>query len=568
MVVIIVTGTLFLSAPHIPSPDEKAAVVFAVIIFLFTFVSEIDIIMVYRVKSFMALLVALIMQGCIFQMGYRAELGKAEELMEEHPDSAYAIIDNINSLELSSDEALALYGLLRLEVEYRCYKPATLDSLIDFSIRYFEKNKDIQRLARAYFYKGMTTYDSETHDRSLRYIKKAEEHARSLGDNTLNHKIYEGLVMINHKAKCYDMMLEYSKLSLECSRRDGRPYWLAYSLMHMANSYMFLDKDDSARICADKILPLLESLPEKDVAFFYAGVGCVYHTVKDDVKAENFLLKSLEMHPRHMAYDVLGDIYMSNGRYTEADSLWQKAMNTDDEQTKLAVYSSLIDYYGVLGNASAALDMARKRMKLKDEMIERREKVKITEIQLKYDKEVVEKEKYRELSFMLVVLVALLTAFLLFVYYHRRKVRMFHSIIEPIYDKIKKYEKQVFALENSGKNVMKEAERLKEKIDSLYHSLSDRVSRGEMLADEIKAGGTMAAWSNEDTDCFIDYYKVHCYDTIVGWEKEYKNPTPGQLAYLILTDMGYGRDDLMRILGISDSSLRSLRSRLKARKNV
>ncbi len=521
--------------------------------------------MIYRGKAFLVLLVAILMQGCIFQAGRRAELGKAERLMEEHPDSAYGIIDNISSLELSTDEALALYGLLRLEAEYRCYKPATRDSLIDFSISYFEKKGDIPRLVRACFYKGIATYDSGNHDESLRYVKMAEEQARTLGDNTLNHKIYEGLVMINQRARCYDMMLEYAKRSLECSRRDGRPYWVAYSLMHMANSYMFLDKDDSACVCADRILPLLKSLPDRDVAFFYAGIGCVYHAAKDDVRAERLLLKSLEMQPRHMVYDVLGDIYLHNGRYAEADSLWKKAMATDDEQTKLAVYSSMIDYYEVVGNAPAALDMARKRMRLKDEMIGRREKTKIMEIQLKYDKEVLEKEMYRKLTFTLLALLALFMAFLLFAYYHRRKVRMFHSIIEPFYDKIKKYERQVSELENSGKNVMKEAGRLKEKIETLYRSMSEQVSRGEMLVAGIKAGGTMAGWSGEDTDCFIDYYKVRFYDVVAGWEKEYRTPTQGQMVYLILADMGYNREDMMRILGIGDSSLRS---RLNARKKL
>ncbi len=515
---------------------------------------------------FIMLAAVMLLQGCLFSASRRDGLAVAERIMEDNPDSACRIIDGISPRDLSSDEALAVYGLLRMESAYRCYKPYDADSLTDFSIRYFEKSKDIPRLARTYFYKGMTVYGSGRHDEALTCVKKAEALARSLDDNTLNHKIYEGLVMINHQAKCYDMMLEYSKRSLECSRRDGRPYWLAYSLMHMANSYMFLDKDDSARVFADKILPLLESLPKKDVAFFYAGVGCVYHAGKDDVGAEKLLKKSVEMYPRHMAYDVLGDIYLSNGRFSEAELLWKKAMNTEDIQVRLSVYSSMMDYYEKLGNFSAAIDMARKRMKLKDEMIARREKVKIAEIQLKYDKEVVEKEMYQNVAMLLAALMFFLLIFFLFIYYHRHKVRKFHAIIDTAYDRIEKFEMQVQALESTGRDVMRDMERIRAKADSLYRSLAERVSRGNSLAGEIAAGATMATWSGEDTDCFIDYYKVHSYDAVAGWEKEYNNPTLGQMAYLILVDMGYGREDLMRILGIGDSSLRSIRSRLRARR--
>ena len=508
----------------------------------------------------------MLLQGCLFSASRRDGLAVAERIMEDNPDSACRIIDGISPRDLSSDEALAVYGLLRMESAYRCYKPYDADSLTDFSIRYFEKSKDIPRLARTYFYKGMTVYGSGRHDEALTCVKKAEALARSLDDNTLNHKIYEGLVMINHQARCYGMMLEYSKRSLECSRRDGRPYWLAYSLMHMANSYAYLDVYDSARVYADSLRPLLSSLPDSSAAYFYAGAGCVYHLTGDDTIAKQFFLKSIETSPEPTAYKVLADIYFKEGKHGKAEELWNTALQTDNLRLKYSIYGSMTEYYEKLGNFSAALDMARKRMKLKDEMIARREKVKIAEIQLKYDKEVVEKEMYQNVAMLLAALMFFLLIFFLFVYYHRHKVRKFHAIIDTAYGKIERFEMQVQALESTGKNVIRDMERIRAKADSLYRSLAERVSRGKSLAGEIAAGATMATWSGEDTDCFIDYYKVHSYDAVAGWEKEYKNPTPGQMAYLILVDMGYGREDLMRILGIGDSSLRSIRSRLRARR--
>lgn len=200
---------------------------------------------------------AALLSGCSLLHPHRAELHEADSIIEEHPDSAFRIVDNINLRELSGDADIALYGLLRTEAAYRCYQPAHSDSLIERSIEYFSRKRDIPRLVRSYFYKGITTYDNN-HNKALECIKKAETLAKKLNDNTLNHKIYEGLVMINDRAKCYEMMLKYAKLSLECSQRDSRPYWMAYSLMHVANSFMCLDKDDSARIYADKIFPLLK----------------------------------------------------------------------------------------------------------------------------------------------------------------------------------------------------------------------------------------------------------------------------------------------------------------------
>lgn len=189
-----------------------------------------------------------------------------------------------------------------------------------------------------------------------------------------------------------------------------------------------------------------------------------------------------------MAYDVLGDIFFSNREYAKAEALWKKALESDDIQLKVFVYSSMIDLYEKTGKPYAALDMARKRMKLKDEMIQRREKTRIAEMQMKYDNEVVKKQMYRKLTILLSVVIALLAALFIVVIYHRRKVRKFNGIIDMAFERIKKYEEQITILENSGKNVEDNVRRLHDKIDSIYSSISHRLAHGETLSGTDRGG--------------------------------------------------------------------------------
>lgn len=517
-------------------------------------------------SSFITILF-LALSSCSLIHPYRTELRQAENVMEENPDSAYKILEGISPKELSGDDDIALYGLLYTEALYRCYLPTTNDSIIDFSIRHFCRKKDTQRLSRSYFYKGITIYDSNRHDEALACIKKAELLAASLNDNALNHKIYEGLVMVNHQAKCFELMLKYSRLSLECSRHDGRPLWMAFSLIHMANSYCYLQEDDSARIYADMIIPLLDSLPESQKGFFYSGIGCVYHAVGDDAAAKRMLLESVRIKPRHMTYNVLGDIYHAEGKNDKAEEIWKKALCSADTAMLISVYGSMIDFYEKQGRLAEALAAARKKIQLNDEMIKRREKTKIAEMQLKYDNEVVKRKMYAKLTLLLSVVLVLLVTFFIFIYYHRSKVRTFHSKIYAAYSLIHNYEKQIRELEDSGRDVADEVAKLRRKIDMLNKSAAERLAHGEMLHEEIDAGGNMIRWNFDDISDFIDYYKVYNSKKMAEWEKEYNHPTQGQIVYLILADKGFGRDDLARIQNISTSSLRSIRARLNGRKD-
>ena len=83
-----------------------------------------------------------------------SELQKAESLIESKPDSALHILRNLSPKTCKSDENKALYGLLITEALDRLKLPLLPDSVIDFSINYFQKHPDPVRLANCYLYKG------------------------------------------------------------------------------------------------------------------------------------------------------------------------------------------------------------------------------------------------------------------------------------------------------------------------------------------------------------------------------------------------------------------------------
>ncbi|MDE7466174.1 MAG: hypothetical protein K2M59_07110 [Muribaculaceae bacterium] len=85
---------------------------------------------------------------------YDERLLKAEELMDNRPDSSLHILDSLNPAALRQERDKALYALLLTMARDKNHLDPGNDSLISTAVDYFSQNKDEERLARAYHYRG------------------------------------------------------------------------------------------------------------------------------------------------------------------------------------------------------------------------------------------------------------------------------------------------------------------------------------------------------------------------------------------------------------------------------
>ena len=101
----------------------------------------------------------------------------------------------------------------------------------------------------------------------------------------------------------------------------------------------------------------------------------------------------------------------------------------------------------------------------------------------------------------------------------------------------------------------------------------ERVSGGQggeetlrMVYDELRQGHPLSREIRGAESYLIDYYAIFVPEKYKKWSQEYEGLTPHMYTYLILMDMNYSDSDIQRILSISPSSLRSLRSRIMSRR--
>lgn len=82
------------------------------------------------------------------------ELNRAEALIETHPDSALSVLKSIIPTYIKYPAKRAFYGLLMIETFDRLKFPLSPDSLLNYSLNYYQKQNNVLCLVRCYLYRG------------------------------------------------------------------------------------------------------------------------------------------------------------------------------------------------------------------------------------------------------------------------------------------------------------------------------------------------------------------------------------------------------------------------------
>jgi hypothetical protein len=102
----------------------------------------------------LGLLCILTLAGCRQGAHYRADLLRADSVMDARPDSAYGIVARLRPDSLD-DANRALLCLLTTQAKWKTDRDISNDTAWDAAIRHFTEQEDYDRLAKCYYYKGV-----------------------------------------------------------------------------------------------------------------------------------------------------------------------------------------------------------------------------------------------------------------------------------------------------------------------------------------------------------------------------------------------------------------------------
>lgn len=501
--------------------------------------------------------------GCDHQHTFNRVLVEADSLVEQQADSALHLLENIPDVMNKGDESnRAYYTLLLMQAKYKCYESAPSDSLINAAVHYYEQTGNASLLCRAYYYRAMTFYEQGRHEEALLLLKKGEDLAIHNHDTLYMAKYHESLIKVNDDIKYYDMMLKYAKLFMSDAIHLKDTAVIARSYSHVSTAYYRVGLWKEAQNYLQRTMSLLHNTNPVTKSYILTNIGCYIHMKGDMETARYYLEESLKANPMPHTYAELGNVYADEGNIQEAEKNWQEALKTDDSQTLLNVLSSMQERYEQQHDYQSAISISNRIHQIKDSLTQASEQAALAEIQHKYDKQVVENKYYKVLVWLFGSLLLLIAISICYYYYHRRTVRRYTNQLTAKEEAIRNAQQRIALLEGMDGEHHEEIMALDAQIQMIRQQTHEQLGQGKEVYEAIAAGKKLQSTNKEHY--LIEYYSILRYEQYASWMNEYKDLTSRLLTYLILQDMGKSDSEIQDTLSITNSSLRSIKTRLKA----
>ena len=204
---------------------------------------------------------------------YAGVMDKAEALMEEHPDSAFALLNTVNKDSLGTETDKARYALLMSMALDKNYIDTTEFDVLQPAIDYYLKHGSPDEKLRTYYYQGRVYQNNKDYDQAMNVFTRADEIAKKSSDTlTLArtlvaqaftyHELYDFNNYIKYFLKAAHQYHSLGKFALEFDCHinalngsfimENKP--LTDSLMHVVTSrYANLEDSDYKRLQANKL---------------------------------------------------------------------------------------------------------------------------------------------------------------------------------------------------------------------------------------------------------------------------------------------------------------------------
>ena len=260
-------------------------------------------------------------------------LHRAEALMNEHPDSAWAVLNTLSPDEMGQNRTRALYALLYTQAQDKTYRDETNDSLISIAVDYYRHTDDARRKYLSYYYKGRVYFNAKDYKNATLCYMEAELLADEVGDDYLVGLLYSELGRIYRLYYDYPKSLEAHQKAAECYERAGK-------IRH--RNYMWLNQSDVCR----------------NMELYDESERLLRMTLESAKKEHDSSLTKLCLASLMMQYVELEQISVAKEIYQELELLIDDNYGSASFIGKIArMYISEKDYY----RAKQSLDMGWKR---------------------------------------------------------------------------------------------------------------------------------------------------------------------------------------------------------------
>ena len=419
-----------------------------------------------RTLSIFWLLALLLLAGCNDPKPVTDALHRAEALMNEYPDSAWAVLNTLSPDAMGQSHTRAHYALLYTQAQDKTYRDETNDSLISIAVDYYRHTDDARRRFLSYYYKGRVSFNAKDYLTATSCYMEAEQLADAVGDDYLTGLLYAELGRIYYMYYDYPKSLEAYQKAAECYERVGKIRYRNYMWYNQSTVYRNINKYDeserllrmtldSAKDSGDNTLinscmgSLLMSFVEQnrmsEARSFYEELKLL---VDEDYGSSSFMGK-------------LAQLYASEGDFVQAQKCleqgWSRAADKTDS---VSLYIASSEVYNLQGDGKVAYQKLMKGVELQNQETYQALQQPVLTVQRDYLSKKLEFEAYKLRTGKLLNLVSTLFFLLL--------LGVLVYVFVRIFRKYKKESQQVIShLESEKHKVEEEKSRIASALQQL-----------------------------------------------------------------------------------------------------
>ena len=199
-----------------------------------------------KLVIFLSWVLACSLTACHSPQASLPALDQAQAQMQERPDSALTILQDIGANMLLDGALQARYALLYTQALEKNNLPIQGDSLINIAVRYYEENGNNHDKALAYLYQGVAYQHMDSIARSLFAYMRAVEKIDAQQDPYTYGLSQSYLATLYRQQGSNEHALAFFKKSAEAFAQSGHKRNMMYALGGVGDLHLILNQLDSA----------------------------------------------------------------------------------------------------------------------------------------------------------------------------------------------------------------------------------------------------------------------------------------------------------------------------------
>ena len=360
-------------------------------------------------------------------------LSQVESYIEERPDSALVVLEQINLSELSGKEEKAKYAVLYTQAKDKNYIDEKDLKLISEAKDYYEDLGNVRYKFLSLYYYGRILCNNEDYSSAIIAYTKAETLLEDLNDGYLAGLLYVQVGNIYRAFHEYNKSLEAYKSAYYHYSTVGLEPHMSYALLDIGIAYWNVANTTIAEEYIIKSLRLAESLNDEYLErICYENLVVLYDEIDEIEKCKTMVEILNDRFDRSLFSSVcLASMANHNARTQNIEFVdrflaeaWGKAYNKSDS---IALYFQSANIMKTIGNVDKALKYFEDGIILQNDKLHIAMQQPIVSIQKDYFQSEAEYNSYRLKKnlqiYLALSIIVLLILLIVFMYMRHRFLR-------------------------------------------------------------------------------------------------------------------------------------------------